>query len=109
MSFGAFLAFYPTLMLEEFDISLRLSGAILALGVIVGGVDLWHRLGLLVEPQPAQEKAVGKSHRHVETRPSHSKTSQFLKWLYEPELLQGILMDRENPHKFGCSDMELSN
>ena len=38
MSFGAFLAFYPTLMLEEFDISLRLSGGILALGVIVGGV-----------------------------------------------------------------------
>jgi len=38
MSFGAFLAFYPTLMLEEFDISLRLSGAILALGVVVGGI-----------------------------------------------------------------------
>ena len=38
MSFGAFLAFYPTLMLEEFDISLRLSGVILALGVIVGGI-----------------------------------------------------------------------
>jgi len=38
MSFGAFLAFYPTLMLEEFDISLRLSGVILALGVVVGGV-----------------------------------------------------------------------
>ena len=38
MSFGAFLAFFPTLMLEEYDISLRLSGGILALGVIVGGV-----------------------------------------------------------------------
>ncbi len=38
MSFGAFLAFYPTLMLEEFDISLRLSGSILASGVILGGV-----------------------------------------------------------------------
>ena len=38
MSFGAFLAFYPTLMLEEFDISLRLSGVILALGVVVGGI-----------------------------------------------------------------------
>ena len=38
MSFGAFLAFYPTLMLEEFDISLRLSGMILALGVVVGGI-----------------------------------------------------------------------
>ena len=38
VSFGAFLAFYPTLMLEEYDISLRLTGVILALGVIVGGV-----------------------------------------------------------------------
>ncbi|GIS95493.1 MAG: hypothetical protein CM1200mP22_27300 [Dehalococcoidia bacterium] len=38
MSLGAFLAFYPTLMLEEYDISLRLSGGILALGVITGGV-----------------------------------------------------------------------
>ena len=38
MSFGAFLAFYPTLMLEEYDISLRLSGGILALGVVVGGI-----------------------------------------------------------------------
>ena len=38
MAFGAFLAFYPTLMLEEFDISLRLSGVILALGVVVGGI-----------------------------------------------------------------------
>ncbi len=38
MSFGAFFAFYPTLMLEEFDISLRLSGGILASGVVVGGV-----------------------------------------------------------------------
>jgi predicted MFS family arabinose efflux permease len=38
MAFGAFLAFYPTLMLEEYDISLRLSGGILALGVIVGGM-----------------------------------------------------------------------
>ena len=38
MSFGAFLAFYPTLMLEDFDISLRLTGGILALGIVVGGV-----------------------------------------------------------------------
>ena len=38
MSFGAFLAFYPTLMLEEYDISLRLTGGILALGVVVGGI-----------------------------------------------------------------------
>ena len=38
MAFGAFLAFYPTLMLQEYGISLRLSGGILALGIIVGGV-----------------------------------------------------------------------
>ena len=38
MAFGAFLAFYPTLMLEEYNISLRLSGGILALGIIVGGI-----------------------------------------------------------------------
>jgi len=38
LSFGAFLAFYPTLMLEEFGISLRLTGGILALGVVVGGI-----------------------------------------------------------------------
>ena len=38
MAFGAFLAFYPTLMLQEYAISLRLSGGILALGIIVGGV-----------------------------------------------------------------------
>ena len=38
MSFGAFLAFYPTLMLEEYDIALTLSGGILASGVILGGV-----------------------------------------------------------------------
>ena len=38
LSFGAFLAFYPTLLLEDFGISLRLSGAILALGVLVGGI-----------------------------------------------------------------------
>jgi YNFM family putative membrane transporter len=38
LSFGAFLAFYPTLMLEDFGISLRLTGTILALGVLVGGI-----------------------------------------------------------------------
>ena len=42
LSFSAFLSFYPTLMLEEFDVSLGWSGAILALGVLVGGVTgLW--------------------------------------------------------------------
>ena len=38
MSLSAFLAFFPTLMLEEYDISLRLSGSILALGIVVGGI-----------------------------------------------------------------------
>ena len=38
MAFSAFVSFYPTLMLEDYDVSLRWSGAILALGVFVGGV-----------------------------------------------------------------------
>lgn len=38
MSFSAFLAFYPTLMLEDYDIALTLSGGILASGVVLGGV-----------------------------------------------------------------------
>ena len=38
MSFGAFLAFYPTLMLHEYDVSLKMSGAVLAVDVIVGGI-----------------------------------------------------------------------
>ena len=38
MSFSSVLAFFPTLMLQEYDISLRLAGGILSLGVIVGGV-----------------------------------------------------------------------
>ena len=38
MAFSAFVSFYPTLMLENYDVSLRWSGAILALGVLVGGV-----------------------------------------------------------------------
>ena len=37
-SFGAFLNFFPTLMLDSYDLSLRWSGTILALGVTVGGV-----------------------------------------------------------------------
>jgi len=42
MSLGGFMAFYPTFMLEEFDLSIRLSGSILAVGVIVGGISgLW--------------------------------------------------------------------
>ena len=38
MSFSSFLAFYPTLMLEDYGISLTLSGGILASGVVLGGV-----------------------------------------------------------------------
>ena len=38
MSLSAFLSFYPTLMLDSYDVSLRWSGGILALGVLVGGV-----------------------------------------------------------------------
>ena len=38
MAFGAFLSFYPTLMLDTYQVSLAWSGSILALGVFVGGV-----------------------------------------------------------------------
>lgn len=38
MAFSAFVSFYPTLMLQEYDISLRVSGIALALDVILGGV-----------------------------------------------------------------------
>ena len=38
MAFSAFLSFYPTLMLQEYDISLRVSGLALALDVVLGGV-----------------------------------------------------------------------
>ena len=38
MSLSAFLSFYPTFMLDRHDISLNLSGAILALDVVVGGI-----------------------------------------------------------------------
>ena len=37
LCWSAFLAFYPTLMLNTYDLSLQWSGAILALGVFVGG------------------------------------------------------------------------
>ncbi len=37
-SFSAFLSFYPTLMLDAYDLSLRWAGGILALGVMVGGI-----------------------------------------------------------------------
>ena len=38
MAFSAFVAFYPTFMLQEYDVSLRISGIALALDVILGGV-----------------------------------------------------------------------
>ena len=38
MAFSAFVAFYPTLMLEEYGLSLRLSGIALAVDVILGGI-----------------------------------------------------------------------
>ena len=38
LCWSAFLAFYPTLMLNTYQMSLQWSGAILALGVFVGGV-----------------------------------------------------------------------
>ena len=38
MAFSAFVSFYPTLMLEEYDISLRVSGLALALDVVLGGI-----------------------------------------------------------------------
>lgn len=37
LCWSAFLAFYPTLMLDTYELSLQWSGAILALGVFVGG------------------------------------------------------------------------
>ena len=37
MSFAAFLNFYPTLMLNEYQIPLKWSGGVLALGVFMGG------------------------------------------------------------------------
>ena len=38
MAFSAFLAFYPTLMLDEYGVSLRISGIALAVDVVLGGV-----------------------------------------------------------------------
>lgn len=36
-AWSAFLSFYPTLMLDDYDVALTLSGTILAIGVFVGG------------------------------------------------------------------------
>jgi len=38
MAWSAFLSFYPTLMLDRYEISLRWTGAILAVGVFFGGI-----------------------------------------------------------------------
>ena len=47
LCWSAFLAFYPTLMLDTYQVSLQWSGAILARGVFVGGAaGLW--LGFIV-------------------------------------------------------------
>ena len=37
-AFSAFLSFYPTLMLDAYGLSLRWSGGILALGILIGGL-----------------------------------------------------------------------
>ena len=58
MAFSAFVSFYPTLMLQEYDISLRTSGIALALDVILGGVGglaigyyaaTWRKEGLFLQ------------------------------------------------------------
>ena len=58
MAFSAFVAFYPTLMLQEYDISLRVSGLALALDVVLGGIGglaigyyaaIWRKEGLFLQ------------------------------------------------------------
>ena len=58
MAFSAYIAFYPTLMLEEYDISLRVSGLALALDVVLGGIGglaigyyaaAWRKEGLFLQ------------------------------------------------------------
>ena len=58
MAFSAYVAFYPTFMLQEYDVSLRTSGIALALDVILGGVGglavgyyaaTWRKEGLFLE------------------------------------------------------------
>ncbi len=58
MAFSAFLAFFPTLMLQEYDISLRVSGLALALDVVLGGIGglgigyyaaKWRKEGLFLQ------------------------------------------------------------
>ena len=58
MAFSAFVAFYPTLMLQEYDVSLRVSGLALALDVVLGGIGglavgyyaaIWRKEGLFLQ------------------------------------------------------------
>ena len=58
MAFSAYLAFYPTLMLQEYDLSLRVSGLALALDVVLGGIGglgigyyaaTWRKEGLFLQ------------------------------------------------------------
>lgn len=58
MAFSAYIAFYPTLMLEEYGLSLRVSGLALALDVVLGGVGglaigyyaaAWRKEGLFLQ------------------------------------------------------------
>ena len=58
MAFSAFVSFYPTLMLEEYDVSLRVSGLALALDVVLGGIGgmaigyyaaTWRKEGLFLQ------------------------------------------------------------
>ena len=58
MAFSAYVAFYPTFMLQEYDVSLGTSGIALALDVILGGVGglavgyyaaTWRKEGLFLE------------------------------------------------------------
>ena len=58
MAFSAFVSFYPTIMLEEYDVSLRVSGLALALDVVLGGIGglaigyyaaSWRKEGLFLQ------------------------------------------------------------
>ena len=58
MAFSAYVAFFPTLMLQEYDVSLRVSGLALALNVMLGGIGglaigyyaaTWQKEGLFLQ------------------------------------------------------------
>ena len=56
MAWSAFLSFYPTMMFDTYEISLRWTGAILAVGVFVGGATGLHSPGK-GWPRPAMRLA----------------------------------------------------